>query len=49
MPCAPGTCEFIVCVRSGTMYAEGGDVEEVIVCDRPGGAAPNMFEKAASR
>lgn len=40
--------EDMVCVRpsEGIM---GGGTFEVMVCDRPGGAAPKMLEKAASR
>jgi len=42
------TEEFIVCVRF-VGIDPGGAIEEFIVWDRPGGgAAPNIFEKAAS-
>lgn len=51
-PYDPEACELIVCVRTWFIGGAegGGDVEEVMVWDRPGGgAAPKMFENAASR
>jgi len=42
--------DVIVWVLSSADIIWGGATEEVMVCDRPGGgAAPKMFEKAASR
>jgi hypothetical protein len=47
--CIPGLIEFMVAVRPYCILL-GGATDEVIVCERPGGgAAPKMFEKAASR
>lgn len=50
--CMPDMLEVVedmVFVRPSDII-EGGDMEEFMVCDRPGGgAAPKMLEKAASR
>lgn len=42
----PYSCEPIVCVRP---FIAGGAMDEFMVWDRPGGAEPKIFEKAASR
>jgi len=43
-------CELIVCVRTSFIGVGGGDTDEFMVWERPGGgAAPKIFEKAASR
>lgn len=41
--------EDMVCVLPSGGIIWGGGTFEVMVCDRPGGAAPKMLEKAASR
>jgi len=48
-PDIPDMVDDMVWVRPSDIM-DGGDTEEFIVCDRPGGgAAPKILEKAASR
>lgn len=49
LPGIPLLCGVIVCVRPWEIILPGGTIDEFIVCDRPGGAAPKMLENAASR
>ena len=50
MPDMLDTVDDIVWVLCPGVISSGGATDEVIVWDRPGGgAAPKMFEKAASR